>query len=153
MWLKSFSLAVDSPCTNTERSNQITNMLRFHSAARVRHRCLTFISVHSASTLLVSVFFSKPTLKRRTSPQISAIAFINISSTQSKMAPQREVQEFNVHQSYKLQQVTPSPCPSGGVFLRDLSCYFSVLEDGRPRDKLECGFLLLSALFYDIHLM
>lgn len=26
----------------------------------------------------------------------------------------------------------------GGVFLRDVSCYFSVLEEGQPREKLEC---------------
>uniref|UniRef100_A0A8C6V3S1 Diacylglycerol kinase n=1 Tax=Neogobius melanostomus TaxID=47308 RepID=A0A8C6V3S1_9GOBI len=29
-----------------------------------------------------------------------------------------------------------------GVFLRDMSCYFSVLEDGQPRDKLEFTFKL-----------
>ncbi|KAJ0023701.1 hypothetical protein NQD34_003600 [Periophthalmus magnuspinnatus] len=29
-----------------------------------------------------------------------------------------------------------------GVFLRDVSCYFSVLEDGQPRDKLEFTFKL-----------
>lgn len=36
-------------------------------------------------------------------------------------------------------------CPlqkGGGVFLRDVSCYFSVLEDGQPRDKLEFTFKL-----------
>uniref|UniRef100_A0A8C4ZZX9 Diacylglycerol kinase n=1 Tax=Gadus morhua TaxID=8049 RepID=A0A8C4ZZX9_GADMO len=27
---------------------------------------------------------------------------------------------------------------SDGVFLRDVSCYFSILEDGQPREKLEC---------------
>uniref|UniRef100_A0A672IYS6 diacylglycerol kinase (ATP) n=1 Tax=Salarias fasciatus TaxID=181472 RepID=A0A672IYS6_SALFA len=30
----------------------------------------------------------------------------------------------------------------GGVFLRDVSCYFSVLEDGQPREKLEFTFKL-----------
>ncbi|XP_029007435.1 diacylglycerol kinase, alpha b isoform X2 [Betta splendens] len=30
----------------------------------------------------------------------------------------------------------------GGVFLRDVSCYFSVLEEGQPRDKLEFTFKL-----------
>ncbi|XP_019736854.1 diacylglycerol kinase, alpha b isoform X1 [Hippocampus comes] len=30
----------------------------------------------------------------------------------------------------------------GGVFLRDMSCYFSVLEEGQPREKLEFTFKL-----------
>uniref|UniRef100_A0A8B9L894 Diacylglycerol kinase n=1 Tax=Astyanax mexicanus TaxID=7994 RepID=A0A8B9L894_ASTMX len=30
----------------------------------------------------------------------------------------------------------------GGVCIKDVSCYFSVLEDGNPRDKLECKILL-----------
>lgn len=112
-----------------------------------RHPRSTFSSVHSAWTQRASVAFSKPTWKRRTSPQISANGFIDISSTPSRMTPQGEVPEFNLRSCSKLQKVTPSPppCPSDGVFLRDVSCYFSVLEDGRPRDKLECGFLLLSA--------
>lgn len=105
-----------------------------------------FIPVHSVSTQPVSVFFSKPTWERRTSPQISATGCIDTSSTQSR-SPQREVRQLNLPRCSQLQKVTPSPPPrlSGGVFLRDVSCYFSVLEDGRPRDKLECGFLLLPA--------
>ncbi|KAK7915643.1 hypothetical protein WMY93_011404 [Mugilogobius chulae] len=31
---------------------------------------------------------------------------------------------------------------AGGVFLQDVSCYFSVLEDGQPREKLEFTFKL-----------
>lgn len=37
----------------------------------------------------------------------------------------------------------------GGVFLRDVSCYFSVLEEGQPREKLECWFHLLFTAFCD----
>ncbi|XP_070815612.1 diacylglycerol kinase, alpha b [Chaetodon trifascialis] len=36
---------------------------------------------------------------------------------------------------------SPLP-PGGGVFLRDVSCYFSVLEEGLPREKLEFTFKL-----------
>uniref|UniRef100_A0A6Q2Y220 Diacylglycerol kinase n=1 Tax=Esox lucius TaxID=8010 RepID=A0A6Q2Y220_ESOLU len=33
-------------------------------------------------------------------------------------------------------------CLSGGVYLKEVSCYFSVLEEGLPRDKLEFTFKL-----------
>uniref|UniRef100_A0A8C5A014 Diacylglycerol kinase n=1 Tax=Gadus morhua TaxID=8049 RepID=A0A8C5A014_GADMO len=35
-----------------------------------------------------------------------------------------------------------TPKREDGVFLRDVSCYFSILEDGQPREKLECTFKL-----------
>uniref|UniRef100_A0AAQ6ICI0 Diacylglycerol kinase n=1 Tax=Anabas testudineus TaxID=64144 RepID=A0AAQ6ICI0_ANATE len=40
------------------------------------------------------------------------------------------------------QHVEQDGTTKSGVFLRDVSCYFSVLEDGQPRDKLEFTFKL-----------
>uniref|UniRef100_A0A7N8Y1L8 Diacylglycerol kinase n=1 Tax=Mastacembelus armatus TaxID=205130 RepID=A0A7N8Y1L8_9TELE len=40
------------------------------------------------------------------------------------------------------QHVEHDGITKSGVFLRDVSCYFSVLEDGQPRDKLEFTFKL-----------
>ncbi|XP_069012482.1 diacylglycerol kinase, alpha b [Embiotoca jacksoni] len=44
-----------------------------------------------------------------------------------------------------VEQAGSSKCflpKGGGVFLRDVSCYFSVLEEGQPREKLEFTFKL-----------
>ncbi|XP_054472325.1 diacylglycerol kinase, alpha b isoform X3 [Anoplopoma fimbria] len=50
---------------------------------------------------------------------------------------------FNYFQHVEQDASTKSPLPKGGgVFLRDVSCYFSVLEEGQPREKLEFTFKL-----------
>ncbi|XP_049894537.1 diacylglycerol kinase, alpha b isoform X2 [Epinephelus moara] len=50
---------------------------------------------------------------------------------------------FRYFQHVEQDGCTKSPLPKGGgVFLRDVSCYFSVLEEGQPREKLEYTFKL-----------
>ncbi|XP_034388922.1 diacylglycerol kinase, alpha b isoform X2 [Cyclopterus lumpus] len=50
---------------------------------------------------------------------------------------------FHYFQHVEHDAPSKSPLPrGGGVFLRDVSCYFSVLEKGLPRDKLEFSFTL-----------
>ncbi|KAL7406991.1 hypothetical protein ABVT39_001215 [Epinephelus coioides] len=50
---------------------------------------------------------------------------------------------FRYFQHVEQDGCTESSLPKGGgVFLRDVSCYFSVLEEGQPREKLEYTFRL-----------
>ncbi|XP_070759610.1 diacylglycerol kinase, alpha b [Enoplosus armatus] len=50
---------------------------------------------------------------------------------------------FHYFQHVEQDGPSKSPLPkAGGVFLRDVSCYFSVLEEGQPREKLEFTFKL-----------
>ncbi|KAM9759744.1 diacylglycerol kinase, alpha b [Menidia menidia] len=50
---------------------------------------------------------------------------------------------FRYFQQVEQDGATKSPLPKGGgVFLRDVSCYFSVLEEAQPREKLEFTFKL-----------
>ncbi|KAM9361198.1 diacylglycerol kinase, alpha b [Symphorus nematophorus] len=50
---------------------------------------------------------------------------------------------FRYFQHVEQDGSTKSTLPKGGgVFLRDVSCYFSVLEEGQPREKLEFTFKL-----------
>ncbi|KAM3878421.1 diacylglycerol kinase alpha-like [Diretmus argenteus] len=50
---------------------------------------------------------------------------------------------FNYFQNVEHDGSLKSPPSKGGeVFLRDVSCYFSVLEEGQPREKLEFTFKL-----------
>lgn len=51
-----------------------------------------------------------------------------------------------IHAIYQ-KVLSTSSFLSGGVFLRDVSCYFSVLEERQPREKLECW---LNQPFYTI---
>ncbi|XP_027135441.1 diacylglycerol kinase, alpha b isoform X2 [Larimichthys crocea] len=50
---------------------------------------------------------------------------------------------FQYFQQVEQDGSTKGPLPKGGgVYLRDVSCYFSVLEEGQPREKLEFTFKL-----------
>ncbi|XP_037534876.1 diacylglycerol kinase, alpha b [Nematolebias whitei] len=50
---------------------------------------------------------------------------------------------FGYFQHTEQDGSTESPMPKGDmVFLQDVSCYFSVLEEGQPREKLEFTFKL-----------
>ncbi|XP_029287345.1 diacylglycerol kinase, alpha b isoform X3 [Cottoperca gobio] len=50
---------------------------------------------------------------------------------------------FRYFQHVEQDGCTTSTLPKGGgVFLRDVSCYFSVLEEGQPQEKLEFTFKL-----------
>ncbi|XP_071767329.1 diacylglycerol kinase, alpha b isoform X1 [Centroberyx gerrardi] len=50
---------------------------------------------------------------------------------------------FRYFQNVEQDGSMRSPVPKGGgVFLRDVSCYFSVLEEAQPREKLEFTFKL-----------
>uniref|UniRef100_A0A674P296 Diacylglycerol kinase n=1 Tax=Takifugu rubripes TaxID=31033 RepID=A0A674P296_TAKRU len=57
-----------------------------------------------------------------------------------------EVEDFPVDLCQRLFRSfqNPEACvsPVEEVFLKDVSCYFSLLEDGQPRDKLEFAFKL-----------
>uniref|UniRef100_A0A8D3CTZ4 Diacylglycerol kinase n=1 Tax=Scophthalmus maximus TaxID=52904 RepID=A0A8D3CTZ4_SCOMX len=50
--------------------------------------------------------------------------------------------DFCEHLFRYFQHVEQDGSTKRGVFLRDVSCYFSVLEEGQPREKLEFTFKL-----------
>lgn len=143
MWWKSFSLAGDWRSTDTERCRHITSTRRSDGAGRV-----------TASLFFCPQCVDAAGFSRFLKTYLEAEDFPSDFSHRLYRYFQRAEQDdssprgtFELRSCSKLQKVTPSPppCPPDGVFLRDVSCYFSVLEDARPRDKLECGFLLLSA--------
>nr|XP_057911838.1 diacylglycerol kinase, alpha b isoform X3 [Doryrhamphus excisus] len=49
---------------------------------------------------------------------------------------------FRYFQCVEQDSSTARPKAKDVVFLQDVSCYFSVLEEGQPREKLECCFKL-----------
>lgn len=148
MWWKSFSLAGDWRSTDTERCDQITATFRSDGAGRVTasqfaffllstvcgRRGLLSLSQNLPGSGGLPLRFQPPALSifpARRAGWLLEERYLNLTCPH----------EPNYRKSRRLHLLVHLD----GVFLRDVSCYFSVLEDARPRDKLECGFLLLSA--------
>uniref|UniRef100_A0A8C4HKR5 Diacylglycerol kinase n=1 Tax=Dicentrarchus labrax TaxID=13489 RepID=A0A8C4HKR5_DICLA len=118
LFLKTYLEVEDFPvdlCQRLFRSFQNSEPTREDSASEIIHHVLTQLT---ASMLLCSRPLSIYAM--------AYLAYIHLSP----------------HACEVLRPSLSSVSPVEEVFLKDVSCYFSLLEDGQPRDKLEFAFKL-----------
>uniref|UniRef100_A0A671VKN0 Diacylglycerol kinase n=1 Tax=Sparus aurata TaxID=8175 RepID=A0A671VKN0_SPAAU len=118
LFLKTYLEVEDFPvdlCQRLFRSFQNSEPTQEDSASEIVHHVLTQLT---ASTLLccrpLSIY------------AMAYLAYFHLSPHACEVLPP------------SLSSISPTE----EVFLKDVSCYFSLLEDGQPRDKLEFAFKL-----------
>uniref|UniRef100_A0A8D0A3Y4 Diacylglycerol kinase n=1 Tax=Sander lucioperca TaxID=283035 RepID=A0A8D0A3Y4_SANLU len=119
LFLKTYLEVEDFPvdlCQRLFRSFQNSEPTQADSASEIIHHVLTQLT---ASTLLCSM-------------PLSLYAMACLACTH--LSPHG----CSIHNQPSVSSVSPVE----EVFLKDVSCYFSLLEDGQPRDKLEFAFKL-----------
>lgn len=110
-------------CQRLFRSFQNSEAAQEDSASEIIRRILTWLS---ASTLLCSGALINYRRRRR--------GLLGVHSFYRR--PPREA--LCCTDMVVGMLTRPSRSHTEEVFLKDVSCYFSLLEDGQPRDKLEC---------------